>query len=312
MKMLSPILKVVALLAAAFCVYAWLDVRGKVSSAEAEMADFNGTVLAEKASHAKAIFKQNKERAATIESFKKRVASLEKDINSVNSELESERSKVVAANADIAKRNSDIRSLNSKLAVVTKQVEERDATIEALKKEILASKELLAKQDDTEALKEKIANLERNLAEQKKELDKALQKAKIADMAEVVEVIETDAQGNKIKRKIVKVPYVPTGDIATVVSVKDNIVVLNRGKKNGLAESQQLLLKADGNVIAKAVVVAVDDVRAVLFLNMEAGIPEIIKENSQYELASEIVAEAKKEEKPAEEKAEAETEEKSE
>ena len=308
MKMLSPILKVVALLAAAFCVYAWLDVRGKISSAEAEMADFNGATLAEKAPHAKAIFKQNKERAATIESFKKRVAGLEKEINSLNSELESERSKVVAANADISKRNSEIRTLNSKLTASSKQIQERDTTIEALKKEILASKELLSKQDNTDALKEKIADLERKLDSQKKELDKALQKAKVADMAEVVEVIETDAQGNKVRRKIVKVPYVPTGDIATVVSVQDNMIVLNKGKNNGLAQSQQILLKMEGNVVAKAVVVGVDDVRSVLLLNMEEGIPEIVKANGQFELGSEVV----KAEEKAEEKVEEKTEEKTE
>lgn len=49
MKAVSLSLKIVALLAAAFCVYAWIDVRGKISSAENHMKGVPGATLSEKA-----------------------------------------------------------------------------------------------------------------------------------------------------------------------------------------------------------------------------------------------------------------------
>ena len=289
--MLSPILKVVALLAAAFCVYAWLDVKGRISEAETQMAEIGGATLVEKAPNAAKINKQNKERAVKISAFEKRVKSLEKDVNSLNSELESERSKNVSATADIVKRNSEIRSLNSKLAVVSKQVEERDSTIDTLKKEILAKQELLAKQDDTDSLKDKISQLESKLAEQEKLLDEAQKKAKIAEMAEVVEVIETDAAGNKVKRKIVKVPYVPTGDIATIIAVdsQKGVVAINKGKNDGINAQQVIVLKKEGNVIAEAVVSEVKEDMSALVLNKNALLPEYVVLNGQFELAAPVI-----------------------
>ena len=291
MKMLSPILKIVALLAAAFCVYAWLDVKGRISEAETQMAEIGGATLVEKAPNAAKINKQNKERAVKISAFEKRVKSLEKDVNSLNSELESERSKNVSATADIVKRNSEIRSLNSKLAVVSKQVEERDSTIESLKKEILSKQELLAKQDDADSLKDKISQLESKLAEQEKLLDEAQKKAKIAEMAEVVEVIETDAAGNKVKRKIVKVPYIPTGDIATVIAVdsQKGVVAINKGKNDGINAQQVIVLKKDGNVIAEAIVSEVKEDMSALVLNKNALLPEYVVLNGQFELAAPVV-----------------------
>ncbi len=299
MKMLSPILKVVALLAAAFCVYAWFDVKGRISEAESHMAEIGGQTLAEKAPNAAKTHKQNKERGVKILAFEKRVRALEKDVNSLNSELESERSKNVTATADIVKRNSEIRSLNSKLAVVSRQVEERDSTIEALKKEILAKQELLAKQDDTDSLKDKIAELERKLTENEKLLADAQQKAKIAEMTEVVEVVETDADGNKVKRKIVKVPYIPTGDIATVIAIdaQKGIIAINKGKNDGLNVQQVVVLKKDGNALAEAVVTNVSEDMAALVLTKASVLPEYVSLNKQFELGAPAVkAEPAKEE----------------
>ena len=42
MKAVSLSLKIVAILAAAFCVYAWMDTRGKISSAEGHLKDIAG------------------------------------------------------------------------------------------------------------------------------------------------------------------------------------------------------------------------------------------------------------------------------
>ena len=90
--MLSLILKVVALLAAAFCIFAWFDVKGRISTAETQMAEINGATLAEKAPNAAQINKENNQRKIKIAAFEKRVKSLEQEVASKNSELESERS----------------------------------------------------------------------------------------------------------------------------------------------------------------------------------------------------------------------------
>ncbi len=297
--MLSPILKLVALLAAAFCVYAWFDVRGKISDAEAQMEQIKGETLAEKSVSAANIDKENKQRKVKIAAFEKRVAALQKDINSVNSELESERAKNVSANSDIVKGNAEIRSLKSKLSKANRSIDDRDATIESLKKEILASKELLAKQDDTDSLKAKIAELERTVEDQKQELDKANKKAKLAEMSEVVEVVETDANGNKVKRKIVRTPYVPSGDIATVLTF-DNanfILVINKGKENGIEQGQVIQLKKNGVVIATAFVQNVKENISSLFVDKDSVMPEYIKADAQFELSAPAqAAEAPKQE----------------
>ena len=284
MKALSLILRVVALLAAAACIYAWFDIKGRISEAENQMQAIKGATLTEKAPNAAKIHKENEGRKKTIASFQTRVKGLEKDINALNSELENERAKNVSASADIVKRNSEIRSLNSKLVSVSKQVEERDATIDSLKKELVAKQELLSKQDDTDSLKEKIANLERKITEQDAELKKAQEKAKIAEMSEVVEVIETDASGKKIKRKVVKTPYIPKGDIATITSQSDNIVAINKGKADGLSAEQEILLKKNGVLVAEAYISSVDENSSVLLLNKRAPLFEYVEVNEQFEL----------------------------
>lgn len=288
MKVLSPILKILVVLAAAFCVYAWFDVKGRISSAEQHMADIKGQTLVEKAPEAAKINKENNQRKVKITAFEKRVKSLESDVKSASDELESERSKNVAASAEIVKNNGEIRRLNTKLASVSKLVQERDSTIESLKKEILASKELLAKQDNVDTLKDKIAELERKVAEQQKDLTAALEKAKIADMAEVVEVIETDAAGNKVKRKFVKVPYIPTGDIATVVAAdaQNGVVAINKGKADGLNPLQVVVLKKEGVVVAQAQVQNVSENMSALLLDKNSALPEYVVLNAQFELAA--------------------------
>ena len=292
MKALSLILRVVALLAAAACIYAWFDIKGRISEAENQMQAIKGATLTEKAPNAAKIHKENEGRKKTIASFQTRVKGLEKDINALNSELENERAKNVSASADIVKRNSEIRSLNSKLVSVSKQVEERDATIDSLKKELVAKQELLSKQDDTDSLKEKIANLERKITEQDAELKKAQEKAKIAEMSEVVEVIETDASGKQIKRKVVKTPYIPEGDIATITSQSDNIVAINKGKADGLSAEQEILLKKNGVLVAEAYISSVDENSSVLLLNKRAPLLEYVEVNEQFELDTASVTKA--------------------
>ena len=315
MKILSLILKIVALLAAAFCVYAWFDVKGRIKDAETHMADIKGATLVEKAPNAAIVNKENNQNKIKIKAFEKRVSSLDKELQGANSELESERAKNVSANADIARQKVEIRDLNSKLATVSKQVGERESTIEELKKEILAKQELLARQGDMDSLKDKIADLERKLSEQGKELANALEKAKIADMSEIVEVIDTNAEGQKVKRKIIKVPYAPKGEMATVISVDaaKGVIAINKGKADGLREHQAILLKRGGVVVAEALVGEVADDIAALVVNKDSVLgKEYIALNEQFELASPVIEKKPEAGEKAEEKSEDKAEDKKE
>ena len=304
--MLSPILKIVALLAAAFCVYAWLDVKGRISKAENDMIEIKGETLAEKAPNAAVVHKENENRKKQIASFQKRVKGLESESKKLNDELENERSKNVSAAAEIQKGKTEINSLNSKLKSASRELSNRDATIDNLKKELLAKNELLSQQGDTDALKEKVADLERKLSTQEAELKKALEKAKLADAAEKVEFIEVDeATGKKIKRTIIKTPYVPTGDIATVIgyNAEKGVIVINKGSNDNIKKLQSILLKKNGFVIADAVVDSVDGDMATLVLNKKAILPEYVAVNEQFELGAPMVIskEEPKEEAKAEE-----------
>ena len=66
MKAASISLKILAILAACFCVYAWIDTRGKVSGAEELMKDVPGATLHEKSSNIPGILSEKpRQRAAT-------------------------------------------------------------------------------------------------------------------------------------------------------------------------------------------------------------------------------------------------------
>ncbi|MFR6034848.1 MAG: hypothetical protein ACLUKN_17730 [Bacilli bacterium] len=59
MKAVSLSLKIVAILAAAFCVYAWMDTRGKISSAEGHLKDIAGESLEARAAKVPSILEAN-------------------------------------------------------------------------------------------------------------------------------------------------------------------------------------------------------------------------------------------------------------
>ena len=163
MKAVSLSLKIIALLAAAFCVYAWVDTRGKISTAETHMKGVPGETLVEKAPKVPGLLKtiaENKEKIAALQSS---LRSSEQRNQDVNSELESERVKGVQANAEIVKKNAEIRSLNANVASSKKRIAEKDSLIESLKKEIVSTKALLSQTNEADALKDKIAALESQL-----------------------------------------------------------------------------------------------------------------------------------------------------
>ena len=294
MKAASLSLKIVAILAAAFCVYAWMDTRGKISSAEGHLKDIAGESLEARAAKVPSILKEKAQMAEKIKAFEGRVRTLEQRNNSMNSELESERAKNVQANSDLVKKNAEIRSLNSSLSTTKKQVAEKDTLIETLKREIVASKTLVTQNNESDGLKEKVATLESQLKAKEGELAAANEKLKILDMSEIVEVIETDDKGNKIKRKILKTPYIATGDIATVLKVdqKNAMVSINRGTKNGVKQDQKIILKREGRVVSEILMTEVKEDISVGLINRNLGIPETIETGDLLEMASPVVKKA--------------------
>ncbi len=303
MKAVSLSLKILAILGACFCIYAWVDTRGKVSQAEANMKDVPGATLQEKSAAVPQILKDKADAEASNKAFRARVADLENNIKSVSSELESERVKNVQANSDIVKKNAEIRKLSAKVDAQTSQLSQKDALVENLKKEILATKELLANTSETDALKEKVATLESELKTKSEELAEAQKKAKLLEMSEVVEVVETDASGKQIKRKIMKTPYIPTGDIATVIAVdqSNGLVCINRGVKSGVKQSQKILLKEkkEGKLIAEITVAESADDFAICLLNRDVALPETIEVGDNLELGAPAAVEEAKEAAPA-------------
>ncbi len=302
MKAVSLSLKIVAILAAAFCVYSWVDVRGKISTAESHMKQVSGATLAEKAPNVPVLFKQIAEQKNSIKNAQDRLRTLESRNQSVNSELESERRKSVDANAEIVRNRATIRSLEAADAASKKKIAEKDALIETLKREIVSTKSMLTQNNETDELKEKISTLESQLTAKTQALEEAEKKLKTLESSEVVEVVETDAMGNKVVKKVMKTPYVPTGDIATVISIKPNeaMIVMNKGENAGVKADQKIQLKREGVFVADVVVSVSKPDFAIVYYNPKVGIPETIEIGDLLELTTATVeAENKPADAPA-------------
>ena len=284
MKAVSISLKILAILAACFCVYAWLDTRGKVSSAEGLMKDVPGATLQEKSSNIPGILSEKAKVESSNKAFRASVSSLEGKLKSANDELESERVKNIKVNSELTNVKGQVSTLTANVASLKGQITQKNTLIEQYTKELAEKNAMLANNNETDALKEKVATLEAQL----KTKAEANKKAKLMEMAEIVEVVETDASGKKIKRKIVKTPYVPTGDIATVIAVdqENGLVSINRGGKAGVKESQKILLKREGKLVSEILITDAKDDLAVGLINRDVAIPETIEVGDLLELAA--------------------------
>lgn len=309
MKAVSLSLKIVAIIAAAASVYFWADTRGKIASAEAHMKGVAGANLEEKAPKVPGLLKDLAKQKTTVKSLQGRLSTLESRIQSTNSELESERRKSVDANAEIVKNRAQIRQLEASLATSNKRVAEKDSLIENLKREIVSTKAMLTQNNEADELKEKVSNLESQLNAKTEALAEAEKKIKTLEASEVVEVVETDASGNKIKRKILKTPYVAKGDIATVINLdaESGIVVINKGEKDGVKADQKIQLKREGTLVSEVIISESKEDFALAFINRKVGIPETIEVGDLLELTvatveapAEAPAEKKEEATPAE------------
>lgn len=286
MKAVSISLKVLAILAACFCVYAWVDTRKQVSTAEGHMKDVAGETLVDKASKVPEILNDKAKAENTNNAFRKTVANLESQLKTEKRGHEAERANNIRLNKDFADARKEISTLTESEKSLKGQLANKDSVINQYKKELAEKNELLSKTDETDALKEKIATLETQLKTKSDELAEANKKAKLMEMSEVVEVIETDANGNKVKKKVVKTPYVPKGDIATVISVDqaNGLVGLNLGQKAGVKEDQKILLKRDGQLVSEIIINSSTDDLSIGSINRLVAIPETIEVGDLLEL----------------------------
>ena len=310
MKFVSIILRLAALVAAGVCVYAWLDSRGKISTASANLdkAGLNGVDLVEKSESAVALADAKKELDKKLVAKDKVNKDLEGKLSEANSDLESERTKTVQLSGDLSKRSGELRAANTSIASLKKQLSQKNTLIENLKKEIVAVKSNLTQESPKNDLKEKVADLEGKLAKAESELKETKTKLKILEQGEVIQVVETDPKtGEKVTKKIIKKPYVPKGDMATVLDFDADAkaVLINKNAKDGLQIQQKIVFLREGQLVAEAIVCDIYDNNAALLINRKVGIPETIEVGDLLEMSSpealNAAAPAAEAPKPAEE-----------
>ncbi len=296
MKHLSLTLKIVAILAAAFCVYAWLDTKGLIKESMTHLDKLAGDSIVEKAKKVPGLLKDLKDTKVAKDKAEASAKNLEIKLGETNSDLEAERTKSVQINGELQKKISELRTSNMALEASKKKVFEQESLIDSLKKEIVAAKSMIGKTETVAASddsKKKIASLEDQLAKKNDEIAKLQDKVKILDMTEIVEVIEEDpVSGKKIKRKTLKMPYVAKGDIATVLRTnldKPNIIAINRGKNAKLQQGQKIMLKREGEEVARIEVSEIFDDYSICTVDMSFGIPETIEVDDLYELGSVMI-----------------------
>lgn len=303
MKIVSIILRVVAVLAAAACIYAWVDTKGKISSAESQMANISGATLADKAVEASTIAKKYKDlNEKQIPALQKSLKAAEAEKTALDSELESERAKNVRAQSDISSKNDEIRSLNANISSLKKQISQKDTLVDALKREIVSTKALITQGSDSSSTKEKVASLESELDQKTKALDEANAKIKLFENGTVVYVVENGANGSKVIKKKVKIPYLAKNDVATVIKFDkaNGLFAINRGSNAQVKASQVIDLKREGVLVARVDVVDAAEDFAVVAFEKNMGIPETIEVGDKLEMFPVEVA------APADNKAEAE------
>lgn len=325
MKKLSIILRLLAILGAAACVWMWFNVKGQIKQANADMKDVQGITLNEKSAKIPVILSEKNKLDKDLKATKASLDAQTQKAKVLAGELESEREQNVRLNNEKVKLSNDLRKTKISLEDAQKDAAQKETFIEQLKKELVAAKSAQVDNSELDNLKQENTVVKNQLAQLKKDYEVAAEKARILDLAEVVtyEDIDLEAGKKKITKKYI-IPYLGEGEQAVVtnVSQKDNLLTVNKGKKDQLGEGQNIDLALKGVLIANAKVLAVGDEFAVLRFSPKKGFPETIEEQDVLELVKVIkpaepkaeepkaeAAEAKPEAKPAAKKAEAEEEE---
>ena len=273
------------------------------------MKDVPGVTLNEKSAKIPGVLAEKNKLDKDLKSTKAALDSQTQKAKVLASELESEREQNVRLNNEKVKLSNDLRKTKIALEDTQKESAQKDNLIDQLKKEIVAAKSVQVDNTELDNLKQENTLLKNQIGQLKKDYEVAAEKARILDLAEVVtyEDIDLEAGKKKITKKYI-VPYLGEGEQAVVtnVSQKDNLLTVNKGKKDQLAEGQNIDLALKGVLIANARVLSVGDEFAVLRFSPRKGFPETIEEQDVLELVKVIKVEEPKAEAKAEEpKAEA-------
>jgi len=294
MKLFSLVLRVIAVLGAAFCVYVWLDTKDIISEATGHMEKLSGETLVAKASNVPALISERNKFKNELDTANENIKKLEAKLAVANNDLDTERKKISQVNADLVKRNADVRTLTADMEKLKKTISTKESEIETLKAEIVRMKS--SSDPILNELKTKVAELEAQIASAEAEKQVAIKAAVDAAMANVSEVVEIDADGNKVVRKVVKAaPYVATGDVASVLKADFNnkVFVINRGTDNSIVAGQKILFKREGKFVTEALVAeALPNMSVMTITNRDEGTPETIEINDQLELFEARVVEA--------------------
>ena len=286
------------------------------------MKDVPGVTLNEKSAKIPGILDEKKKLESDLKSTKASLASQTEKAKDFEKKFKAADAENVRLNQDKVKLSNDLRKTKIALEDAQKESAKKDVMVEQLKKELVAAKSVQVDNTELDNLKQENTLLKNQIGQLKKDYEAAAEKARILDLAEVVtyEDIDLEAGKKKITKKYI-VPYLGEGEQAVVtnVSQKDNLLTVNKGKKDQLAEGQNIDLALKGVLIANSRVLAVGDDYAVLRFSPKKGFPETIEEQDVLELvkvikleepkAEEAAKPAAEEAKPAAKKAEAEEEE---
>lgn len=302
MKKLSLVLRLAAILGAIACVWMWFNVKGQIKQANADMQGVQGDTLLAKSAQVPGILAEKSKLDKDLKATKASLDTQTQKAKSLAGELESERNQNVRLNNEKVKLSNDLRKTKISLEDSQKSVSQKEAFIEQLKKELVAAKNVQVDNTQIDSLKQENTVLKNQLNQVKKDLEVASEKAKILDLAEVVtyEDIDLEAGKKKITKKYI-VPYVGEGQTAVVtnVSQSDNILTINKGKKDQLADGQKINLANKGVLIANAKVLKAGEEFAVLEFSPRKGLPETIEAQDVLELVKVVNIEEKKAEEAA-------------
>ncbi len=304
MKTLSIVLRLVAILGAIACVWMWHSVKGQIKQANADMQGIPGDTLIAKSAQVPGILAEKSKLDKDLKATKASLDTQTQKAKTLAGELDSERAQNVRLNNEKVKLSNDLRKTKISLEDSQKSLSQKELFIEQLKKELVSAKNVQIDNTQIDSLKQENTVLKNQLAQTQKELEVAAEKARILDLAEVVtyEDIDVEAGKKKITKKYI-IPYVGEGKTAVVTNVSqaDNILTINKGKKDMLAEGQKINLASKGKLIAMTKVLKVGEEFAVLQFHPRKGLPETIEVQDVLDLVKVIKEE---EPKPAAVKAE--------
>ena len=246
------------------------------------MKDVSGATLVEKSARIPGLVQENAKLKKDLNSSEANVQNLTTKSKSLASDLESERASNIRVNKEKAELTNEVRTVKINLQDAKKNLDDAVATIEKLKKEIVAIRQSSSDNGAADAL------LEGQLSDLTKKYEVAAEKARIYDLSEIVvveDIVDPEA-GKRTTKKVLKVPYVATGDTATVTRLEssNDLAAINRGKKDKLALDQVIDLKRDGEYVGRVTVVEIGEDFAIVSINPTLGIPETIESGDILEL----------------------------